>query len=370
MSKIRIAYLSVFHPFRGGIAQFNNELYLALQAHGEVKAFNFKRQYPSLLFPGKTQYVDEKDQKLGIEAEPLLDSINPISYFLTAKSINAFKPDVLITPYWMPFFAPALGKVIKQVKCTRKIALLHNVIPHEKRAFDHALNRYFLNQNDSFVVLSETVRKQLLHYLPNASYQEIPHPLYRHFGEKLNASEAKKYLGIRDSKKVILFFGFIRSYKGLDLLIQSLKEVKHDYTLLLAGESYSDYSETKQVLLSNGVVGENVSEHIQYISDSEVKWYFSAADICVLPYRSATQSGIAAVAKHFEVPLVVTPVGELPNEVSHLKNGFVCEGILPEQIAEGINNCLDHQQEYSEHQKGLNENNTFDQFAKKLIAFL
>lgn len=369
MNQTKIAFLSVFYPYRGGIAQFNNELYQALSPLATLQAYNFKRQYPSLLFPGKTQLVSAKDPNPGIDAPALLDSINPISYYQTAKSIREFAPDVLLTSYWMPFFAPSLGKTIQQVKA-KKISVLHNVIPHEKRKFDETLNKYFLKQNDAFIVLSDTVKNQLLHYYPKAKYLQIPHPVYNHFGEKLDKVQAKQNLGISPNRKVILFFGFIRKYKGLDILIKSLSNIQEPYTLLIAGESYDDFTEYQNLLNENGIVGEKLCSKVEYVTDDDVKKYFSASDICALPYRSATQSGIAAVAKHFEVPMVVTPVGELPNEVKHLKTGFICQDSNPESFAFGIQNVMINHSIYSQNMFQDNQDNTWQNFAKKLMDFI
>lgn len=369
MNKPKIAFLSVFYPYRGGIAQFNNELYQSLQPLSTIKAYNFKRQYPSLLFPGKTQLVDAKDPNPGIEAPALLDSINPLTFFSTANVIKKQKPDIVLTSYWMPFFAPSLGNTIQKIKA-KKISVLHNVIPHEKRKADDLLNKYFLRQNDAFVVLSDTVKNQLLHYLPNAKYLQTPHPVYNHFGEKMDKALAKQQLGIAPNRKVILFFGFVRKYKGLDILIQALANIQEPYTLLIAGESYDDFTEYQKLLDQLNIRDEKLCSHVHYITDDDVKLYFSASDICALPYRSATQSGIAAVAKHFEVPMIVTPVGELPNEVKHLKTGYVCGAVFPDAFAIGLKNMMINHEQYSRSMLLDNEENTWGNFAQKLIGFI
>jgi glycosyltransferase involved in cell wall biosynthesis len=368
MSKLKVVFLSVFYPFRGGIAQFNNELLLSLKAHFSVKALNFKRQYPAILFPGKTQLVDEHEEDPGINALATLDSIGIFSFFFTRKKIKRENPDVVLTSYWMPFFAPALGGSISGIRAKR-VALLHNVIPHEKRFFDQWLNRYFLGQNDAFIVLSDTVKKDLLSLKPDAKYIQIPHPVYSHFGSVIDQSAAKSSLSIAQDRKVILFFGFIRKYKGLDILIEALSDLKEDYTLLLAGESYEAEKELDQQLQSAGITGEKICKHIRYIPDDQVSVYFSASDLCVLPYRSATQSGIAAIAKHFELPMVVTPVGELPNEVQHLKNGFVCDQVNAQSIKKGIIKTLICQEEFKAHINKENKEHTFANFSKKLTVF-
>ncbi len=373
-SKIRIAFLSVFYPFRGGIAQFNNELYKSLEKHVElvdIKAFNFSRQYPSLLFPGKTQLVEAEALNPEVNAEAVLDSVNPLSFINTIKKINEFKPDVVITSYWMPFFAPSLGFVLGRIRAKNKVALLHNVIPHEKGITDQILNKYYLNKNDSFLVLSDTVQGQLKSFYKEPKYLQVAHPLYRHFGEVMEKNVAREKLKISEDRKVLLFFGFIRKYKGLDLLIEAVSLLKDSsYTVLIAGESYEDVKILDDKLIECGIKNEQVSKHVEYIPDEDVRVYFSASDLCILPYRSATQSGIASIAKHFEIPMVVTPVGELPNEVSHLVNGYVCSEVSSKAIAEGVEYAMKNKEEFIVNQKQDNENNTFDNLAEKLIDFL
>lgn len=369
MKQLKVAYLSVFYPFRGGIAQFNNELLLALKKHCEVKAFNFSRQYPQLLFPGKTQLVTASDPDPKIDAEAVLDSMNPISYLSAANKINAYQPDVVITAYWMPFFAPSLGTVLKRIKA-KKIGLLHNVIPHEKGRLDDLLNQYYLKQNSDFVVLSDTVEKQLKQYVATPSLLKISHPLYRHFGKKMDQSTARKQLGIGTNKQVVLFFGFIRKYKGLDLLIEAMNLMDENVVLLIAGESYEGAQVVEDYIQQSGVAPSRIFAHVKYISDEEVKLYFSASDVCALPYRTATQSGIASIAKHFEIPMVLTPVGELPNEVQHGKNGFVCSEVHPTSIQEGLKVAIQQKELYALNQQKENEENTFDHFAEKLFQYL
>lgn len=369
MSKLNIAFLSVFYPFRGGIAQFNNELFTSLKEESTVSAYNFTQQYPKFLFPGKTQFVDKLDPDPNINATAVLSSVNPLTYFSTSKLINNQNPDVVISSYWMPFFAPALGKSISGVKA-KKVALLHNVIPHEKRFFDDAFNKYYLSKNDAFIVLSNTVKNQLLSYVPDAKYIQIPHPVYSHFGKLLDKTESKITLGINPERKVILFFGFIRNYKGLDLLIEALSTYDDNFTLLIAGESYENEEELVKQLTEAGIEGEKLCKCVKYIPDDEVKLYFSASDVCALPYRSATQSGIAAIAKHFEVPMVVTPVGELPNEVSHNHDGIVCDDVTAQSIKQGIIKAVANQEAFQENTRKDNKENTFENFGKRVLDFI
>ena len=231
---MKIAFLSPFYPYRGGIAQFSDSLYLELAKENDVKAFSFTRQYPKILFPGKTQYVSDSDNNRNIPAEKVLDSINPFTYYRTAKEILKFQPDLVLVSYWMPFFAPAFGKITKILKKNgvKVIGILHNVIAHEKQLGAKSLTKYFFNNCDAFVILNKSSEKDLLELNPEAKYVIHPHPLYDHYGSKTDLTEARKKLNIPLDKKVILFFGFIRDYKGLDLLIESMKDLNDDYLLL------------------------------------------------------------------------------------------------------------------------------------------
>lgn len=323
---MRIAFLSPFYPFRGGIAQFGDSLYLALAAKNEVKAFSFTRQYPGLLFPGKTQFVSENDLNRNIPVTRLLDSINPITWNKTAKEIIKFNPDIVLISYWMPFFAPAFGKIAGLLKCKgiKIIGLLHNVIAHEKRFGDEALTKYFFNRCDGFVLLNRSSEKDLLELKPDAKYIIHSHPLYDHYGSKIEQTEAKKKLDIPLGKKVILFFGFIRDYKGLDLLIDSMKNLSDDYMLLISGEVYGDFKKYDEQI-DSAELREKISLHIRYIPETEIPLFFSAADVCVLPYRTATQSGIVGIAYHFDLPVIVTNVGGLAEMVDVNKTGLIID---------------------------------------------
>lgn len=368
---MKIAYLSVFHPFRGGIAQFNTELFKALEERVEVKAFNFSTQYPNLLFPGKTQFVADSDVNPGIQSDRLLSSVNPLSFRKTIKEIKAYQPDVLITTFWMPFFGPSLGYVTRQLKkSTKTISILHNVIPHEGRKGDKALTQFYLNQQAGFGVLSETVRKDLLSLQPEAKFFQRAHPLYGQFGDAMDQQEARLKYDIKPDQKVILFFGFVRKYKGLDLLIRAMKSLSDDCVLLVTGESYGDFSMYEKLIESEELSKDQLRLHIRYIPDDEVAQIFSASDLCVLPYRSATQSGIASIAKYYQLPMVVTPVGELPNELVDGETGIVCTSSEPKDIALGIETALQKVSAFQSKLKVEKEEHTWGNFANELLQFI
>ena len=333
---MKIALLSCFYPYRGGISQFNTYLYEELGKQHIVKAFNFTRQYPEILFPGKTQYVTPDDEAVPVESISLLDTANPFSYIKTFKAIRDWNPDVLIVRYWMSWFAPSLGYITRRMKKHCKvISILDNVIPHEPHFFDAPLTKYFLKGSTGCVTLCDAVSKDLLRLSPDKRYAVIQHPLYSHFGQKLERAEAEKKLGLEAGKKNILFFGLIRTYKGLDILLEAFGRLSDEYQLIIAGEPYGSFDKYQQIIdrLPNK---DRIRMNLKYIKDSEVKDYFSAADLAVLPYRSATQSGISSVSYHFEVPMIVTDVGGLKETIGDRGTGLVAPEGTPECISSEI----------------------------------
>lgn len=333
---MKIALLSCFYPYRGGISQFNTYLYEELSKRHIVKAFNFTRQYPEILFPGKTQYVTADDEAVPVESESLLDTANPFSYVRTYRAIRDWEPDVLIVRYWMSWFAPSLGYIIRRMKKHCKvISILDNVIPHEPHFFDAPLTRYFLKGSTGSVTLCEAVAKDLLTLCPEKRYTVIQHPLYSHFGAKLEREEAERRLGLEHGRKNLLFFGLIRTYKGLDILLEAFGKLSDEYQLIIAGEPYGSFDRYQQIIdrLPNK---DRIQMNLKYIKDSEVKNYFSAADLAVLPYRSATQSGISSVSYHFEVPMIVTDTGGLKETIGDRGTGIVAAECTPECIRKEI----------------------------------
>ena len=333
---MRIAILSCFHPYRGGIAQFNAGIFTELGREHTVKAFNFKRQYPSLLFPGKTQFVTEQDEAVPVPSEARLDSICPTSWVRTARAIRKWRPDLLILRYWMPFFAPSLGFVARRMpRGVKVIGILDNVIPHERRPFDASLTRYFLSGLDGAVTLCDEVGRDLQALRPQLPRPVLQHPVYTHFGEKLPRADAEASLGLLPGKKNLLFFGLIREYKGLDILIEAFGRLDESYQLIIAGEPYGSFEKYRK-LIDECPGKERIRLYPEYIRDSEVKRWFSAADVVVLPYRSSTQSGVSSVSYHFEVPMIVTAVGGLEEAIGVRGTGIVA----PEISAGSIAGCI------------------------------
>lgn len=368
---MKIAYLSTFYPFRGGIAQFNANLYGALCARHEVIPFTFKRQYPDFLFPGKTQYVTPGDKAAVIESVPVLDTANPLGYGAAARRIAREQPDILVMKYWMSYFAPSLGYVAGKLKkrgC-RVITVLDNVIPHEQKFFDRPLTRWFLNRNSGFVAMSEAVRNDLLALKPDAACLLKPHPLYNHFGEKANTEEARRRLGLAPDKKTLLFFGLIRDYKGLDLLIEAMNRLGDEYQLLIAGESYGSFARY-EAQIRQSKRADTIRVFNRYIPDEEVPLFFSAADVCVLPYKSATQSGITSIAYHFDIPLIATDTGGLKESIGTPGTGL----IVPEASAPAIAAAIEafyrtDRQRFVQAIGTLKASLSWENFAEALLRF-
>ena len=369
---MKIAILSCFYPYRGGIAQFNANLFEELGREHDVRAFNFRRQYPDFLFPGKTQYVSPEDEAVPVEAQALLDTANPFSWGRTAREIRRWGPDLLLVRYWMSWFAPSLGFVARHMAPGCKVVgILDNVIPHERHWFDAPLTRWFLRGLDGAVTLCEEVSRDLLALRKDIPLTVLPHPLYTPVGPRLPRGEAERLLGLPAGRRTLLFFGLIREYKGLDILLRAFDLLDGRYQLVVAGEPYGSF-EKYQRLIDGGRAPQDVHVFPDYIRDSEVKRYFSAADLTVLPYRSATQSGISSVSIHFGVPMVVTDVGGLEETVGRRGTGIVCKEGTPACIAEAIGRYFDDaglRQRLEEGIQAERERLSWSRFAQDLTAF-
>jgi len=330
-NNLKIAFFSVLPPFRGGISSFSQSLLEELQDIAEVQAYTFKKLYPKLLFPGKSQ----EDSSLKASYPRIVSTMNPFSYFKARKMMRKGKPDAFIVSYWMTFFAPMFYIFSKGFQnSVLKIAIVHNLNPHEKRFFDRFFNRIFLKNYDAFVVLSKSVQKDLLLQKPDAPYILLKHPQYKQFGNSMDKTEARGILEIPASSKVLLFFGLIRDYKGLDVLIESMNHLDDSYFLLIAGEIYGDKS-----LYQNRIddcSNSNILLRDEYIPDHEVAHYFSSADLCVLPYKKGTQSGVQAISDSFCTPVLVSKNGGLHESVKEGSNGFVIDKLTPVDLAKKI----------------------------------
>jgi len=347
---MRIVILGSAYPLRGGgIASFNERLASHFQDLGhEVDIYSFSLQYPNFLFPGKSQYSDEP-APIGLRIKTKVNSINPFNWLSVGKELKRANYDLLIVRFWMPFFGPCLGTIQRQVrknKHTKIICIADNIIPHEQRMGDKLLIRYFLKSVDACLTMSKSVLNDLKILIPKMPAVYTPHPLYDNYGTHQSKKEARRLLNINQQDRVILFFGFIRPYKGLDILLEALADSRIrdlGVKLLLAGEFYGDPVPYLD-LIKRYKLEEFIFMHTDFIPNQEVGRYFSAADCVVLPYRSATQSGITQVAYHFDLPMIVSNVGGLPELVHNEYVGYVVEPNA-RQIADGIFSFYQHDKE-------------------------
>ena len=342
---MRIAVLSVFSPYRGGIAQFNQSMCAAFESEGhEVVKVNFSRQYPQLLFPGKSQF--EGSEKAMENA--LLDSINPLSWNRTARFISNFEPDLLVVPFWQPLLLPALTATIKSAKAQipqmRVIGLLHNATSHESQFFAAYLIRKYLRNLDSAWTLSAAVAAHPLVVGNLTRVQKLFHPVYTHFPALQDKAEARLKLNLpaTGTAHVLLFFGLIRGYKGLDVLMQAmpmLRGLDKPVHLLIAGECYEDWSKYER-LIRDAKIQDETHVHRSFIENTDVPMFFGAADLVCLPYRSASQSGVTAIAIQYGKPVVASAVGGLTEYFEGNSLGTLCEPNDPNALAEAVRKQL------------------------------
>jgi glycosyltransferase involved in cell wall biosynthesis len=343
----KVVIIGPAHPLRGGLATFNQRLAKQFIDEGhECAIYSFSLQYPSFLFPGTTQYSSDPAPK-DLRIFSVINSINPFNWIKTGNKLKKLRPDIIVVRYWLPFMGPALGTILRRVKRNRHtkiIAITDNILPHEKRPGDVPFTKYFLKSCDAFITMSEKVMHDLRMFEKNKHAKQILHPLYDNFGSPVNKNEARNHLNIPQNSFVLLFFGFIRKYKGLDLLLDAMAILKQrrkvtdntqtphspftihhsPFHLLIAGEFYED-SKTYLEQIEKLGIGDDLILKTNFIPDNEVKYYFSAADVVVQPYRNATQSGVTPLAYHFDKPMIVTNTGSLPDFVPHEKVGLVCE---------------------------------------------
>lgn len=334
MAHKNIVIIGPAHPLRGGLATFDQRLCKQFNDEGHTCCiYSFSLQYPSFLFPGTTQYSSEP-APTDIEIYSVINSCWPLNWLQIGNALQRIRPDIIVVRYWLPFMGPALGTILRRAKKnrhTKVIAITDNVIPHEKRPMDVSFTKYFLKSCDAFITMSDKVMNDLRRFEPTKPAKEVRHPLYDNFGEPVSKEEARKKLGIDVNEKIILFFGFIRNYKGLDILFEAMKllqptpgSASGTPKLLVAGEFYEDVKPFQEQIKRLGIE-DRLILRTDFIPDSEVKYYFCAADMVIQPYRNATQSGVTPLAYHFEKPMIVSNVGNLPIMVPHEKVGLVCE---------------------------------------------
>jgi D-inositol-3-phosphate glycosyltransferase len=343
---MNICSIGPAYPYRGGIASFNDRLAKQFYAEGHnIEIVTFSLQYPRFLFPGKTQYTDGPAPEDTIITR-MINSINPFNWISTGLEIKKRKPDILLIRYWLPFMAPCFGtlaRIVKSNRQTKVICIFDNVVPHERRKGDKILTKFFTGSIDGAIAMSQTVSDDLRTFSKNTPVKLSPHPLFDNYGPKVSREEALSALNLDSDNSYMLFFGFIRAYKGLDLLITAFSDTRlrnRRLKLIIAGEFYEDDTPYKE-LIKKYNIQDDIIIFDYFIKDSEVSLFFSVADIVVQPYKSATQSGVTQIAYQFEKPMLVTDVGGLREIVPEGKCGYV---VKPEakEITEAILDFYDN----------------------------
>lgn len=383
---MKIIIAGTAFPMRGGIAQYNSLMYKYFSEADDVKVYSFKRQYPEFLFPGKTQFEQgEPAVKIPEDKNVIsIDSVNPFNWLSAGKKIAAENPDLLIFKYWIPYFGPCFAVISYIVKKfsktdTKVLYICDNVIPHEKRSGDKFFTKLAFSQGDYFVVMSKTVEEDLKLFSKGKPYKLIPHPVYNIFGDKVEKPEAKDFIlkeyGIDlQNEKVILFFGYIRKYKGLNYLIDAMPEIlkKVKLKLLVVGEYYGDEEKYREQIRSLGLE-EDIKVVSDFVPDSNVKYFFSASDVVVLPYSDATQSGIIQIAYHYDKPVIATDVGGLAEVVRNNETGLIIEPKNPGAIAKAVTDFYDKglEEKFTSNAKEEKKKYTWENFVasvKELIG--
>ena len=335
---MRLSLISVGPPYRGGISDLSALIYEELSKDHQVQFINFKRQYPSILFPGKTEYkIGERASDF--PSKRIIDSINPLTWIQAVRQIRDFDSEWAIFRYWNPFFAPLIGYISKKLrKKSIKVAILiDNLVPHEKSFLDSWMARRILSRADHVVTMSKSVSKDVQTHRPGMHTSTLFHPLYEIYQSSHSKAEARVKLHLPDHP-IVLYFGLIRPYKGLDIMIKALGCIKHefdDYTALILGEAYEDSQKYVDLIKSEGISSYTIFRN-EFIADSELPLYFSAADVLVLPYRTATQSGIVGIALQMDRPVIATQVGGLGEYIQEGETGYLVEPENPEAMGQAI----------------------------------
>lgn len=324
----KVVLLTPAHPLRGGIAASSERFAQELQTAGyEVVIYSFSLQYPNFLFPGKTQFSNDP-APADLDIRTCVNSVNPFNWLSVGLELRKMRPDIIVSRYWLPFMGPSLATILRIARSnghTRTVSIADNIIPHEHRPGDKIFTKYYVGANDGFIVMSRSVGDDLRQFTKTKPFRFVPHPIYDIYGKLTSRDEALEFLGLEKTSRYLLFFGFIRDYKGLDLLLDAMADERlrqMNLKLIVAGEFYGN-EETYQEQISRLGIENQLVMRTEYIANEDVRHYFGAADLVVQPYRSATQSGISQMAYHFEKPMVVTKVGGLPEIVPHGKAGHV-----------------------------------------------
>ena len=338
----KITIIGPAYPYRGGIATFDEMLARTFAARGaDVQTLTFTVQYPGFLFPGKTQYSESAPPE-DIRIERAVNSMNPFNWWKIGRRVRRERPDAVIMKYWTPFIGPCFGtiaRIVRRNKHTKILVQVDNIVPHEHHATDRMLNRYFINSVDGFVYMSQQVKDDLDTFTTAKPALFSPHPIFANFGEPETKDEACSALGLDPEIGYSLFFGIIRDYKGLDILLDAWKIARDGghtagRRLIVAGEFYGEEFKYLDQIEKNGL-SDDVILHDRFVRDEDVRHYFSAADVLIQPYKSATQSGVTQIAYNFGLPMIVTGVGGLAEIVPDDVAGYVTE-VSPQAIADAF----------------------------------
>ena len=370
---LKIFIIGPAFPLRGGPAQFNENLCLELNKEGhDAQIISYKLQYPNFLFPGSSQFEKSGSAPLGIKIHTILNTINPFNWLMVARFIRKQKPDFILFRYWLPFFGPCLGTIGKLVKShTKVLALTDNIIPHEKRIGDHVFTKYFVKNCDGFIAMSKVVLNDLSIFTQNLNKAYSPHPMYENYGDAISIDLARKKLNLNPHDKIILFFGLIRHYKGLDILLEALAapEIKNQgIKLLIAGEFYDDKNFYLQ-LIKKLNLQDCVIVHDKFIPNDEVRDYFCASNLVAQTYRNATNSGVTMVGYFYEKPMLVTNVGGLSEIVPNEVCGYVVENncaLISEKVVDFFAN--DREKEFVKNVKIEKKKYEWTEFINSLLT--
>lgn len=345
---MKITIIGPAHPLRGGLASYNERIAKAFEDEGhEVNIVTFSLQYPNFLFPGKTQY--STDAKPDLDISVAINSVNPLNWIKVGRQLKKQRPDLILCKFWLPFMGPCFGTILRIAKSnghTKVASIIDNIIPHEKRLGDTAFAKYFVGAVDGFVVMSKSVGEDMRQFTLDKSVEFVPHPIYDNYGTIVPKTEAIEQLQLPPTNKYLLFFGFIRKYKGLDILLKAMADKRiHDLGIkaIIAGEYYDEQQQYLD-LIEEYDLHQHIILKDDFIPNDEVRYYFGASDVVVQPYKSATQSGISQLAFHFEKPMIVTNVGGLPEIVNDGVSGYVTE-VDSAAIADAIVDYYQHEQE-------------------------
>ena len=370
---LKIFIIGPSFPLRGGPAQFNENLCLELNKEGhDAQIISYKLQYPNFLFPGSSQFEKSGSAPHGIKIHTILNTINPFNWLMVARFIRKQKPDFILFRYWLPFFGPCLGTIGKLVRShTKVLALTDNIIPHEKRIGDHVFTKYFVKNCDGFIAMSKVVLNDLSIFTQNLNKAYSPHPMYQNYGDPISIDLARKKLNLNPQDKIILFFGLIRHYKGLDILLEALAvpEIKNQgIKLLIAGEFYDDKNFYLQ-LIKKLNLQDHVIVHDKFIPNDEVRDYFCASNLVAQTYRNATNSGVTMVGYFYEKPMLVTNVGGLSEIVPDEVCGYVVENncaLISEKVVDFF--IKDREKEFVQNVKIEKKKYEWTEFINSLLT--